>query len=61
MAISIVTQGYLYSTMLVLALVLAKPQNQFGFRKVWETKLAQALALGLFIVGMIAYAEITQI
>jgi hypothetical protein len=46
--------------MLVLALALAKPSRAFGFRKVWETRLAMALGLGLFIVGMWVFAEITS-
>lgn len=60
MAISIVTQGYLYSAMLVIALALARPSNGFAFRKQWETKLATALAFGIFMVGMLVFAEITS-
>jgi len=60
MSLAIVTNGYLFSAMLVAALALAKPKNQLAFRKVWETKLAMALALGTFIVAMWVFAEITQ-
>lgn len=60
MSLAIVTNGYLYSAMLVAALALAKPQG-LGFRKTWEMKLAFALAFGIFLVAMWVFAEITSI
>ena len=52
MAEAIVSQGYLWAALLVILLAAARPVSLFSLRRTWDTQLAIALGLGIFLVAM---------